>query len=91
MRGGVITGSGRTAAAISAATHCLEQYNSGDVVSPSTAGRSRYATLRHPPHASSGWGEPPLGVHLKDLCSELPDALAGFCGAGDGDAVAELQ
>ena len=38
VRGGVITGSGRTAAAISAATHCLEQYNSGDVVSPSTAG-----------------------------------------------------
>jgi hypothetical protein len=35
VRGGVITGSGRTAAAISAATHCLEQYNSGDVVSPS--------------------------------------------------------
>lgn len=47
---------GRTAAAISAATHCLEQYNSGDLVSPSTADRSPYATLRHPPHASSGWG-----------------------------------
>ena len=45
----------------------------------------------HPPHASSGWGEPPSGVQLKDLFSELPDALAGFCGAGDGDAVAELQ
>ena len=53
--------------------------------------RWRHNGLRHPPHASSGWSEPPLGVHLKDLCSELSDALAGFCGAGDGDAVAELQ